>query len=1124
MEQLLLQIINEGAPAPYSDDANKRIAAYIMGEINFEKVKPILRTHKNHWFFYPEDPKTRKIAKDLADDRENLLPRLARFCRVIRHTGSERRLFSFFASSLKGVVTATEIYSIAGLGMDDLIADILTNLPEYWAPEPKSFGFKSYKLFFEEMYNQHPDAYERLTKHSEPAYALFASAYLHATDQKKYAKMADRIANIAGPILNKKAAEEAVEAAKNEACFAKSPHLKTLAKLSRKNAGSSAGAKADNLAMDLFYIAYANFDTHPEVLDLVNYLLIHTVRNLAFASLFKAQLVHSDITVEDSFPILIPKAKAGRIPMPQFLAYFGANVVASKLHLEDLHKLALTHETETLQATKMTDIRGGVTLLGAFWEKDKLPEKLAEYEKKVILTLGTKDEALLGYFLGKTPDLPTKVPNLDINEYNLAWTLATMTRYSQLPARLVVFSLSFGQWPGFFGNLIRNIREYYGDKYVSSFINSINAPDHEKIAALVHSLLYSYQDAEKKQLNKEITRLAKGNTVAYEKAFQGAAADVRANLLTLAYTQEPNYNPDWLVDCLGDTSKKVRDIAVAYLSPKTSMKPKIEELAKHKKKAIRESAEKLLMAYNATPAEAADETDFNPLAYVTANIPARAAKAIEWTNPEALPKVRLKDSEELADDKIIAGYIYLMVSQKEMALPRPAIMIRETLNKSDLAPLGLQLYHTWKADGAVAKHRTVLALAAIDGDDNFVRELTKDIQTWAESKRGALAAEATRAMALQGGSLALMTVDSYSKKFKNKQVKRVAEEAFLFAATQLGVDPEVLGDRIVPTLGFDERGQQIVDYGNRQFTVTITPDLQISIKNDKDKIVKTLPAIGVNDDKETATAAKAAFSAMKKNLKAVVALQNLRLEQALSSNRTWARDAWNKLFVENPIMNMFAIGLVWGTYDNTGTLTTSFRYMEDGSFVTVDEDELELPDDAHIGLCHPLDLGEEAVTQWKQQLEDYEITQSVDQLSRKVFTPPADDKATQVKDFGGAVMYGISLLGKLQKLGWYKGSVVDAGGYFNFYKEDSRLGLGVLLDFSGSYIGADNSEEVTIYDAVFYKAGTIDYGSYVYDEVKEDDRIPLKDVPRRFYSEACYDIDRATATRIDTVENWVKNR
>ena len=37
----------------------------------------------------------------------------------------------------------------------------------------------------------------------------------------------------------------------------------------------------------------------------------------------------------------------------------------------------------------------------------------------------------------------------------------------------------------------------------------------------------------------------------------------------------------------------------------------------------------------------------------------------------------------------------------------------------------------------------------------------------------------------------------------------------------------------------------------------------------------------------------------------------------------------------------------------------------------------------------------------------------------------------------------------------------DAGGFYTFYREDTELGLGVELHFSGTFVGGEN-EDVTV--------------------------------------------------------------
>ena len=211
-----------------------------------------------------------------------------------------------------------------------------------------------------------------------------------------------------------------------------------------------------------------------------------------------------------------------------------------------------------------------------------------------------------------------------------------------------------------------------------------------------------------------------------------------------------------------------------------------------------------------------------------------------------------------------------------------------------------------------------------------------------------------------------------------------------------------------------------------------------------------------------------------------------------------------------PVMHPFAIGLIWGIYKEE-TLTGSFRYMEDGSFNTVDEEELELPEDAVIGLIHPIEFSKEERDAWKEQLEDYEIIQPVEQLDRTVYLISEEEVGQKaVERFEGVILNDLSLIGKMQPLGWYTGSVQDAGCFYTFYREDGKLGA--ELHFSGTYIGGQN-EEVTIEDVRFYLAGTIERGSYVYDEADDKKALLLEQVPPRYFSEIILQLSKVTASK-----------
>lgn len=95
--------------------------------------------------------------------------------------------------------------------------------------------------------------------------------------------------------------------------------------------------------------------------------------------------------------------------------------------------------------------------------------------------------------------------------------------------------------------------------------------------------------------------------------------------------------------------------------------------------------------------------------------------------------------------------------------------------------------------------------------------------------------------------------------------------------------------------------------------------------------------------------------------------------------------------------------------------------------------------------------------------------------------------------------------------------------YTEFYREDAPLGMAVELKFSGSFVGYEE-ESVTVFDAVFYKPGTVEHGSYVYDNPKEEHIFSLSRIPARYFSEVVYQLERATAASTETDADWKDKR
>ena len=90
---------------------------------------------------------------------------------------------------------------------------------------------------------------------------------------------------------------------------------------------------------------------------------------------------------------------------------------------------------------------------------------------------------------------------------------------------------------------------------------------------------------------------------------------------------------------------------------------------------------------------------------------------------------------------------------------------------------------------------------------------------------------------------------------------------------------------------------------------------------------------------------------------------------------------FKEIFIDNSIMNKFSSSLIWNLYDKDNLFLTTFRYAGDGSYSNCEDEEVKINDDSLISLASPIEMDNETINKWIKQLEDYELTQTINQLS-----------------------------------------------------------------------------------------------------------------------------------------------
>lgn len=331
-------------------------------------------------------------------------------------------------------------------------------------------------------------------------------------------------------------------------------------------------------------------------------------------------------------------------------------------------------------------------------------------------------------------------------------------------------------------------------------------------------------------------------------------------------------------------------------------------------------------------------------------------------------------------------------------------------------------------------------------------------------------------------------IDDVATLSDQKYMKRVARGMIEDEAVKKQLTPDQFLDSKVSSYGFNSDHQLIFDYGCRTFTATITSKLDFSLIEDATgKQIKSLPKPKGDDDTDLANSARERFHVLKRAFVDQGNYQRGRLERNFGLNRLWPVAIWQSIFIENPLMEQFAIGLIWGI--QTGDQLTSFRYLKDGGFCDHDQSNFTFHKEGEISLIYPSELEEPVIQKWRQQLKEDEIIQPFNQLGRICYRASGGDN--RLSDFNGETVDGSDLRGCVTQYGWDQGPVTEETDRFFTY-EFQINDVAVVLNFSGDAVKPPKrSYQVILYDIVFYR---------IEDDLKIS-VIPTNMVSDRLYSE-----------------------
>jgi hypothetical protein len=482
---------------------------------------------------------------------------------------------------------------------------------------------------------------------------------------------------------------------------------------------------------------------------------------------------------------------------------------------------------------------------------------------------------------------------------------------------------------------------------------------------------------------------------------------------------------------------------------------------------------------SAKKAPAAPQSFADRLAWVKT-----APKLSSAIDPKALPILAPFDAATTVD--VLRA---LASAKADDAL---AEALRSETSAESRDALGLALLEIWKKKEFHGRLGWIMDAIVALGGDRSIMALASHVSSWpSEGDTGRKRAiSAAAALAEAGTDTAVLELMSLRQSAVLPSVLEATIAALAIAVRKRKTTLSELFDVVTPTLGLDATGTRTFAHAGRAYTVAFDDHFEPRLRDAAGDLTEL--------DEEPA------WTTIATQLRDAVKVQTFRLEQDMVSGRRWSVADWTRALRDHPLLVSFTRRLVWGLYDEADALVTAFRTAEDRTLLTRDG-EMTLPEDARIGLVHPLHLDDAARGQWGENLADYEIIQPFPQIGRPTFRVEEAERAEKyVKRFAETRFKSGVLRDQLVRGGWDRDTAFLRKEYERHFASEGVWAIATMEP--GVQAGG------ATYDAFDQTIATIEFREKK-GSGKSREPIALADVPVVAFSEAVHDIAEVLAAQ-----------
>ena len=471
--------------------------------------------------------------------------------------------------------------------------------------------------------------------------------------------------------------------------------------------------------------------------------------------------------------------------------------------------------------------------------------------------------------------------------------------------------------------------------------------------------------------------------------------------------------------------------------------------------------------------------------------------------------IRIKYSDKKIPAKLMKFYVSEYILAKDIRSIDVCNKIEEIAQKKDLRKFVKKIFDRWKVHMFNPKYKNIFIPLIKTANIKQLDEMTEIVDMLvSEYNKIAVAAYGIRVLSLREEVKQVgILLNSFILNYKDKRIKMAANEALELISQKQGMIRDELNDILVPDFNFQMDRTKIFTYGDKKIKIKLDiqkiPQKVILYDENNNKEIKSFPKVSKkrNVDNEILEEYKRELKYIKKQLKEISSVQRNNLLKALFTQRKWKAEKWKEIFIKNPIMQKFAIFLLWKEIDEKNNTVSTFRYTENNIFESINEKEYQLNQNNFVNLVYFPELKEEEREYWKMYFNNKKILQPINQINIPFYKLTEEKKEKiEILDYNEKEFLVKTLRKESPKLDFEINYGNDGKGYGIHYIDKNTDITAVIL--TNSFFSGDYTKKLKIEKIVFFKGSPV----VQYEKTLESQDIKLlklKEIPKRILSLVC---------------------